>query len=139
MALWEDSLHPRRIQLRMKCRALRELHAMRRPIVMELNGVEHVQLRLIGLQQKVSGRVPVLRGHHDPKFRNFPIDIGNDGVSPGHGQSPARAKVILDIDNNKCCSRHFSPDKVSTDPSNAHIILRFADLGTTLATILPVF
>ena len=49
----------------------------------------------------VVGRVPVACGHHELELPREAVDRVNDGVAVRHGQCPAWAKVVLDVDHDQ--------------------------------------
>ncbi|CUX15980.1 hypothetical protein AGR7B_Cc160030 [Agrobacterium deltaense RV3] len=93
-----------RLEVGMKFRIRRALHAMVRPHHLRLAGefahVEGFLAGMLGGEAAVIFRVPVLRGDDEivAAIVDQGIGDGHDPVAIGNGQIAARAKTVLDID-----------------------------------------
>ena len=102
-AFAQDQLGLRELERRMKLRAARALHAMRRPerlrAVRELDGFVGLFAGMRRGKGRMIGRMPVLSKNDVLESRRDAMDGRDDLVAAGNGERAAGAKIILHVDN----------------------------------------
>jgi len=64
----------------------------------QIDDVERLFTGMGGGEALVSGRVPVLRGHHQRIAADNPVYRLDNGIAFGHRQAAAWHEVVLDVD-----------------------------------------
>ena len=115
-ALSHDQLGMRHVELRVKARPRRSLHAVVRPqnlrAVRDLDRVERAPAGMRAGERSMPGGMPVLGQDHMGEGSRQPVDRGDDRVAVGHRERAARAEIVLDIDDQQNVSiiwRHCPP------------------------------
>src|SRR5207244_1322003 len=104
-ALSQNELGMRRFETGVERRALRPLHAVVRPQdLLAIGGLDNLEGLFAGMRTGkggVAARMPVLGQDHMGKFARQPVDRRNDLVAVLDGEGPARAEIVLEIDDKK--------------------------------------